>query len=257
MTEVSTPLTILLVEPDNAARQVLQELFATLPQAEVLGAARTLAEARRLLTLREPEAVFFADRLPDGSGFDLLPALRPHTQAVCIADTAEFAVRAFEGGVVDYLIKPFRSERVRKSWNRLLQRRINPTAPVGTGGAEQGSGVFMVKTSSERRLINMQDIRRIMAFGEYSLVYWDDEKYTLVRKPLKVWTRELAPDKFVRIHRRAVVNLTYIERVSRRPNGQMQIHLRGTSEPISISIRLAPVFNQKLKELCEQERIRS
>ena len=63
------------------------------------------------------------------------------------------------------------------------------------------------------------------------------------------WLLELPGEQFIRVHRRAIVNLACMERIERLPNSRMQIHLRGTPEPIPVSLRLAPVLNRRLKAL--------
>ena len=96
----------------------------------------------------------------------------------------------------------------------------------------------------------MSEIERIIAYGEYSWVYWQkNKKGALLRKSLKQWQAELPGEQFIRVHRRAIVNLACMERIEKLPSGRMQIHLRDTPEPILVSLRLAPVLNRKLKAL--------
>ena len=96
----------------------------------------------------------------------------------------------------------------------------------------------------------MGEIDRIIAYGEYSWVYSHGaDKGVLLRKSLKQWLSELPGEQFIRVHRRAIVNLAWMERIEKLPGGRMQIHLRGTPEPILVSLRLAPVLNRKLKTL--------
>jgi len=94
----------------------------------------------------------------------------------------------------------------------------------------------------------MGEIERIIAYGEYSWVYWNkNKKGALLRKSLKQRESELRGDQFIRVHRRAIVNLAWMERIEKLPGGQMQIHLRDTREPIRVSLRPAPVLNRRLK----------
>jgi REP element-mobilizing transposase RayT len=57
----------------------------------------------------------------------------------------------------------------------------------------------------------------------------------------------LLGEQFIRVHRRAIVNLARMERIEKLPGGRMQVHLRGDPEPILVSLRLAPILNRKLK----------
>jgi two-component system response regulator AlgR len=96
----------------------------------------------------------------------------------------------------------------------------------------------------------VEEINRIIAYGEYSWVYWHkNNKGALLRKSLRQWQAELPGEQFIRVHRRAIVNLAWMERIEKLHDGRMQVHLRDTPEPILVSIRLAPVLNRKLKAL--------
>jgi len=100
---------------------------------------------------------------------------------------------------------------------------------------------------SEKKLIKVRDVKSIMAYGEYSWVYWDKGKGALMRKALKQWEKELPAAQFVRIHRHAIINLAFIERVEKLSSGRQQVHMKETAEPISVSLRLSAAFNRKLK----------
>ena len=92
------------------------------------------------------------------------------------------------------------------------------------------------------------EIDKIIAYGEYSWVYWsNNKKGALLRKSLKQWESELSGGQFIRVHRRAIVNLARMERIEKLSGGRMQVHLRGDPEPILVSLRLAPILNRKLK----------
>jgi two-component system response regulator AlgR len=121
---------------------------------------------------------------------------------------------------------------------------------VGTAASSKPGDTFLVKTLTEKRLVKVEEINRIIAYGEYSWVYWHNQKKgALLRKSLRQWESELPGDQFIRVHRRAIVNLAWMERIEKLHDGRMQIHLRDTPEPILVSLRLAPVLNRKLKAL--------
>jgi DNA-binding LytR/AlgR family response regulator len=127
--------------------------------------------------------------------------------------------------------------------------RQRPAAkPAAAAALNSGLSVsFLVKTLTEKRLVKVEEIERIVAYSEYSWVYWlGNKKGALLRKSLKQWLLELPGEQFIRVHRQAIVNLNCMERIEKLPNGRMQIHLRDTAEPILVSLRLAPVLNRRL-----------
>ena len=69
----------------------------------------------------------------------------------------------------------------------------------------------------------------------------------LLRKSLKQWQSELPGEQFIRVHRRAIVNLAFLDRIERLPAGRLQIHLRGVPEAILVGLSQTPVLNRKAK----------
>jgi two-component system LytT family response regulator len=227
----------------------MRDLLETASDILIVGEADTLAQARRLARQQKPAVVFLDVNLPDGSGFDLLPDLEPKVSVVFVTSAEEYAAQAFDCEATDYLVKPVTSERLQKALLRVRQRLTGKTQAASVADSRL-TGSFLVKTLTEKRLVKISEIKSILAYGEYSWVYWDkSEKGALLRKSLKKWQSELPREQFIRVHRRAIVNLACMERIEKLPNRRLQIHLRDTPEPILVSLRLAPVLNRKLKAL--------
>jgi two-component system LytT family response regulator len=238
----------IIVDDDPLVRSVMRDLLETAPDILIVGEAGTIAQARALAKQQGPEVVFLDVNLPDGSGFDLLPDLKQGASVVFVTSADEYAVHAFDCEAVDYLLKPVSPERLQKALGRVRQRLAAKPA-VAASGSKPGDS-FLVKTLTEKRLVKVGEIDRIIAYGEYSWVYWNNSKKgALLRKSLKQWELELPGEQFIRVHRRAIVNLAWMERIERLPGGRMQIHLRDNPEPILVSLRLAPILNRKLKAL--------
>jgi DNA-binding response OmpR family regulator len=242
-------LRAILVEDDPVVRNVLRELLESSNDVQVLGEAGTVAQARLLARQQKPAVLFLDVNLPDGSGFDLLPGLEPNTSVVFVTSAEEYAAQAFDCEATDYLVKPVTSERLQKALLRVRQRLTGKTRAPSLADSRL-TGSFLVKTLTEKRLVKISDIKRVLAYGEYSWVYWDkSKKGALLRKSLKKWQSELPREQFIRVHRRAIVNLAFLDRVERLPAGRLQIHLRDTPEPILVSLSQTPAVNRKLKAL--------
>jgi signal transduction histidine kinase len=238
----------IIVDDDPLVRSVMRDLLETASDIQIVGEAGTVAQARTLAKQHGPEVVFLDVNLPDASGFDLLPDLKPGASVVFVTSAEEYAVHAFDCAAVDYLLKPVSPERLQQALARVRQRlAAKPAAPPPSS---KPGGSFLVKTLTEKRFVKVGEIERIIAYGEYSWVYWHKtKKGALLRKSLKQWQAELPGEQFIRVHRRAIVNLAWMERIEKLPGGRMRIHLRDTPEPILVSLRLAPVLNRKLKAL--------
>ena len=241
----ATRLKAIIVDDDPLVRGLLRDLLAD--SLEISGEAGTLAEARALARQEGVDVVFLDVNLPDGKGFELLPGFKPGVSVVFVTSAEEYAVHAFDCDAVDYLLKPVSPERLQKALER-VRDRIEAKAALATAADSEMNDTFLVKTLTEKRLLRVSEIKRIVAYGEYSWIYWDKgENGALMRKPLKQWLSELPEEQFIRVHRNAIVNLAYLERIEKLPSGRIQIHLRDTAEPIQASMRLTPALNRKLK----------
>ena len=246
--ENSAQLSGIIVDDDSLVRSVLRDLLETTHDILIVGEAGTVAQARSLAAQHEPDVVFLDVTLPDGTGFDLLPDLKASASVVFVSSAEEYAVHAFDCDAVDYLMKPVTPERLQQALTRVQQRL--EAKPVVTPAIPKPGDSFLVKTLTEKRLVKVAEIDRIIAYGEYSWVYWQtNRKGALLRKSLKHWELELPAEQFIRVHRRAIINLAWMDRIEKLDSGRMQIHLRDNPEPILVSLRLAPVLNRKLKAL--------
>jgi two-component system LytT family response regulator len=236
----------IVVDDDPLVRDVLRDLLTCSGEIVVVGEAGSVAQARQLVAQCDPDVVFLDINLPDAKGFELLPHLGPETAVVFVTSAEEYAVNAFDSDAVDYLLKPVTTERLKKALQRVRQRVVTPVS--APGDARLGlDDTFLVKTMSEKKFIKARDVTSVIAYGEYSWVYWHKGKGALLRKALKQWETELPDSQFVRIHRHAIINLAFMERVEKLPSGRLQVYLRDTATPISVSLRLASALNRKLK----------
>jgi two-component system LytT family response regulator len=247
--EIAAKLRAIVIEDDPVMRSVLRELLECSNDVQILGEAATLAQARLLARQQKPAVVFLDVNLPDGTGFELLPDLEPDVSVVFVTSSEEYAAQAFDCEATDYLLKPLSSERLQKALRRVRQRMTAKAQPASVADSRL-TGSFLVKTWTEKRLVKISEIKSIIAYGEYSWVYWDKgAKGALLRKSLKRWQSELPGKEFIRVHRHAIVNLAFIDRVERLPAGRLQVHLRDTPEPIPVSLSQTPVLNRQLKAL--------
>src|SRR5688572_22135523 len=118
MSDVGRAIRALLIDDEPPARIVLRTLLAPHP-VEIVGEAGTLRAARELLARHDYTLVFLDIQLRGGTGFDLVPAVRPGAEIVFVTAHDEHALRAFEVNALDYLLKPIKPERLAASITRL------------------------------------------------------------------------------------------------------------------------------------------
>ena len=230
----------LIIEDEPHVRAGLCRLLADHPDVEIIGEAATVPRALEMLEQKQPDVVFLDVQLIGGTGFDLVPAIRPPTRIVFFTAHDEYAVRAFEVNALDYLLKPVTSERLAEAISRLVHRHRRMTAvPQPTAPFQTDDRVF-IRTEREQRFVNISEVTAVTSIGgNYTVVHLADGARPVVRRTMKQWEDALPEDLFFRIHRATIVNLNRIRCARRDSNGSCQAILYGIEEPLEVSRRCA------------------
>lgn len=226
----TTPLRILIVDDEALSRARTRRLLDELGGAVVVGEAASVDEAARVAAATAPELILLDIQMPGEDGFALLPRLAPRPAIVFTTAFDHHAVRAFEAHAVDYLLKPYRKERLAEALDRarrdlarpeeLTRRLAELIAAVGGGwatgagpgaaGAPQEPGLdrLTVRIGAKQVILRAEEI---LWFGaEDKLVFAataKDRHY--VNFTLDQLERRLDGARFVRVHRSAIVNLDH------------------------------------------------
>ena len=128
---MGTTLSALLVDDEPTASQVLRKLLAVHPHIQAIGAATSVADARNFLQQQPADVVFLDVEMPSGLGLELLQHLDPTVKVVFVTASESYAVKAFNAGAVDYLVKPIDPERLADTVQRLTQNLPPDDEPLG------------------------------------------------------------------------------------------------------------------------------
>jgi two-component system response regulator AlgR len=234
-------LRVLIVDDEPPARERLRSMLAETGEFEVAGEAGNGVEALTLVDRLTPDIVLLDVRMPGIDGLEVARQLasQPEPPAV-IFTTAfdEYALQAFESEAIAYLLKPIRAEKLRAALakaGRLTRPQLQQVASAAREPAKRSH--IGVRGRDGLKLIPVDEI----------LCFQADQKYTTVRHvkgedliedSLKTLEDEFSP-AFVRIHRNALVNTRFLERIARDATGQHFVHLRGFSEALEVSRRMA------------------
>jgi two-component system LytT family response regulator len=211
-----------IVDDERLARARLRVLLEAHPEVVVVAEADSVASARAAIELHGPDVVFLDIAMPGGTGFDLLAEVHVDATIVFVTAYDEHAIRAFEVGAVDYLLKPIEPARLAASVQR-ARARPGPAPDrvcVATGGAV--------------RLVAVADILAVRAQGDYSELVLRDGTTAVVKQPLASWERRLG-GAFQRVHRNALVSLADVEQVEPTDGSNHRVRVRGIAEPITVS----------------------
>jgi DNA-binding LytR/AlgR family response regulator len=268
----------LIADDERLMREQLRaRLLEVWPELEIVAEAKNGQEAVALTEQFHPDIVFLDIRMPVLTGVDAarqisqLPTFDeadgwPGCEIVFITAYDQYAVQAFEQGVVDYVLKPAERERLLVTVARIRQRMADraaqapndapPPLPAHTPDMQQllqrlsgqlnpqGPAKLQWIQATVRQAIQMIPVEDVLFFVS-------DEKYTrvqtatveaLIRKPIKELVEELDMKLFWQIHRSTLVNVKAVAGVSRDERGRQLVSVRGSNEKLEVSRSYTGLF---------------
>jgi len=235
----------LLIDDEPPACDILRTLLAEHPQVSVIGEAGTLGQARARLATPDYDLVFLDIQLRGGTGFDLVPHVRPEARIIFVTAYDQHAVRAFEVNALDYLLKPVAPERLARALAR-IQHPADDARPDGLGPDDR---VHLKLGAGNARFVRLSDIRLISSEENYTEVTVDGGEHFLVRKTMKAWEDLLPAGDFGRVHRQTIVNLAHARDLSRATDATLHLRLDGLPAPVAVSYRYASALRERLARL--------
>lgn len=225
-------ITALLLDDEPPARHRLRELLAEHPDVTVADEADDLASAMRAMTEHCPDVVFLDISLPGDNGFELLDLLGLEKRPAVVVVTAHagHAVKAFEIGAVDYLLKPFARARLAVALSRVRDH----LASQGTAGTARPAAVSRIPLTSggKVRFVDVERIESIRADRNYVRIH-AGSRPILVRTTLRQIEQRLPPRTFLRVNRSVIVRADRITEIEVLPHGELALRLAGGEQVIS------------------------
>ncbi len=205
-----------IIDDEPLARSNLALLLAPDPGVEIVGQYGSAEEALAALPAARPDLLFLDVEMPECDGFELLERLgtAPPFAIVFVTAHHQFALRAFEVGALDYLLKPFDDLRFQRVLERVKERLRAPGA----------TRRFIVKNGSTLDVVRFADIDWVEASDYYTTLHAGGRAHML-RRSLAELETELAPHGFHRIHRSAIVNLERVRALEIREDGEYEVVL--------------------------------
>lgn len=249
-------LNAIIVDDEEFARSSLYFLIQeNCENVHVSGIAKSVAEAKTLLSQYQVDLIFLDIAMPGENGFELIPQAQ-QANATVIFTTAydQYALKAIKANALDYLLKPIDIDELKDAVEKAAKFiKLNKKENNRNESLDNLANALNNATSIQKitipngqgyRLIAIDEITHIEADSNYSVFKLDNGEKIAVSKVLKDYEEILPDDKFVRIHKSTIVNLAYIKEYHSK-NG-LQVVLK-SGENIAVSRRRASDFFDKIK----------
>ncbi len=229
-------LKALLVDDEPPARDLLRRrLAAHAATVQIVGEARSVADAAEKCARLRPDLVFLDVQMPREDGFALLPRLTPPLPAVIFVTAYDtFAVRAFDANAADYLLKPVTPVRLARALARVITPAACASGSVGSFGPDD---TIFLRSDDGLRSAPVASLTHIEAEENYTRVHLVDAPPLLVRRTMGEWEKILPADLFVRVERSLLINRTAVRQLEVVSRDIAHAHLAGRREPLALARR--------------------
>lgn len=242
-----TAVTALIAEDEAPQRRALQQqLRATWPELDIVAVCEDGLAALEAVARHRPHVAFLDIRMPGVSGLDVARQVVAQGGLVVFTTAYEdYAIRAFEAGAADYLLKPVQDARLAQAVARVQARLADARTPdmraliddLEARLRPQGDRLIRWITASvgdSVRMIAVDDVLFFQAQDKYVRVVTADDE-AIIRMPLKELLGGLDPDVFWQVHRGVLVRVKAIDRVRKDELGRHQLSVKGRSDVLPVS----------------------
>jgi two-component system response regulator AlgR len=245
---------IIIVDDEPLARSRLLAMITELDAGEVVGEADNGADALRLVEQAVPDIVLLDIRMPGMDGIEVARHLAATLRPPAVIFTTAYdshALAAIESNAVDYLLKPIRKPRLQAALERAttLTRAqlagLETVVQENTGGHPRTRTHISATLHGNLQLLPLGEIRYFRAEHKYVTARHPDGQL-IIEDTLSALETEFE-ERFVRVHRNALVAKAHVRGIERDGQGHQYVRLDGIDDRVEVSRRLAPVIRRLLK----------
>jgi len=229
----------LVVDDEPLARRNVTLLLRRDADIAAIAECSSGLEAIEQIRKSKPDLLFLDVQMPECDGFDVLELLGNDLPPAVVFVTAydEYALRAFDAGALDYLLKPFDDARFGRALTR-AKSRLAHHPPPKPRAAER----LVVRSQGRVQFLNAADIDWIEAAGYYACLHVGSDTHVL-RRSLSELEQDLGDEKFIRIHRSIIVNLDRVRGLELQSGGDYEVLLSS-----SVRLRLSRRYRKRLQD---------
>lgn len=219
-----------IIEDEPKSLLTLESLLERYcPEVKIIATAGSVEIGLHVMAENSPELVFMDIAMPDGDAFDLLNKIG-HIDFEIIFITAynDFALRAFEFSALHYLLKPIHYLELQAAVQRFMKVRSYDTLrtrlDILNNSIKNHFDKISLPSNDGLTIVELKEIVRLEAAGNYSTVYLANEQSIVVTKTLFQFEEILDGLNFIRIHNTHLINLDYVKRYQRGQGGTVTMN---------------------------------
>ncbi|ANE49283.1 LytR/AlgR family response regulator transcription factor [Flavisolibacter tropicus] len=235
-------LTCYIIDDEPLAQEILEDYIAKVSFLELKGSFMSPLEAASALKEYEPDLLFLDINMPDLDGLSFIPMLNPKPMIILTTAYDQYALKAFDLEVKDYLLKPFSFERFYKGVLRLYQEQSLKLQPETKGPKPEPKSeqeYIFLKVGHRIQKVATGDILFVEGMKDYLRIHTKEEKIMTLLNFAKL-EELLPPQDFVRVHRSFLVAIDKIDHIEKN-------RICIADQVIPISDTYADAFYNKLK----------
>jgi two-component system, LytTR family, response regulator len=194
----------LIVDDEEAAHEVLKNYIARLKYLHMVAQAYDAIEAGEIIKQQEIDIVFLDINMPEISGLEFIVTLKNPPKIILTTAYSEYALDAYDLGVVDYLVKPIPFNRFLKCMHKIL-----PTTNETTDNTIEEKSIEL-KIDGANKVIQFNDVLYFQSLGNYIKIVTENKSFLTILT-MQELEKKLTPKIFVRIHKSFIVPVTQLK----------------------------------------------
>jgi len=209
-----------IVEDSKVQRTLLEQVIDKTSNLELLYSSTSSTEAIEKINSSHIDLLFLDIEMPTMNGFEFLAGLKTIPQVIITSQNPKYALEAFDYNAIDFLLKPYSKTRFEFAVNKAISK-------IKTTAKSKPENKLVVKHNLKQIELNIHNILWVEALGDYVKVITPERSYVIL-STLTTFNKKLGEDKFLRIHKSYIVNLSMVERYNHE-----FIEIRDKKIPIS------------------------
>ncbi|MBI9036264.1 MAG: response regulator transcription factor [Bacteroidales bacterium] len=210
----------LIIEDEQPAIDLILSYLNDHDDIEVVECCKDGFHGLKAIQQHQPDLIFLDIQMPKITGFEMLEVIDNPPEIIFSTAYDQYAITAFDMNAVDYLLKPYSKKRFAKALDKVRERISKQENSSGyyqtliesVNNEKESLDRIVVKSGSKIQVIDLKDIYYVESDDDYVLIHTAHDKF-IKNGTLKYYETHLPQVLFIRVHRSAIVNITYIDRL--------------------------------------------